>query len=400
MIQGVVKMLFSVFLANLIVPNSASALDFQDFKTPIIQDLKQSLTPIYEENEYFLELEYEISVKSFSNQLSGINLAFTHEQKQYPAGCQLLSRDGYPVFGITYGSNPGKLDSLSQPSGIVSVEKNNGYQIEKHKFKYSTKNLRNSLNTKFKFCNHTLKLEYVTIWDVGGHRNDILFNHSNYYSDFYNSYPDQSFQTFKELFTGNVINNPVCPSITVPYAWFTAEILYSVCNHSNNLGALSIVLSPELSDAAKVSSEKAASDKAAADKAATLNKEMNETFIALTNNLDKYKNDISKLFRDYPVYFKQNPELQTSLQRAIDYKIPAVASQSEIESMRELIGGVSGSALASDFLLAQAGITKYVALENVKAKTTIKKTITCTKGKLLKKVTAVKPKCPAGYNKK
>jgi septal ring factor EnvC (AmiA/AmiB activator) len=30
----------------------------------------------------------------------------------------------------------------------------------------------------------------------------------------------------------------------------------------------------------------------------------------------------------------------------------------------------------------------------------IKSTITCTKGKLTKKITAVNPKCPAGYKKK
>jgi hypothetical protein len=397
----IVTILFSVFLVSLVNPNSASAVDFQDYKTPIIQEFKQNMTPIYDENEYFIELEYEITVKSFSNQLSGINLAFTYEQKQYPAGCQLLSRSDYPVLGITYGSNSGKLDSLGQPSGIVSVEKNNGYQIEKHKFKYSTKNLRDSLNTKFKFCKHTLKLDYVSIWDVGGHRNDISFNHNNYYNpDFYNRYPSQSFQTFKELFTGNLINNPVCPSIAVPYAWHTSEILYSVCNHTSSLGSLSIALSPELSDAAKVSADKAAADKLAADRAAASNKEMNETFIALSNNLNKYKTDIAQIFRDYPAYFNQSPELRSSLQRAIDYKIPAVASQSGIDAIRDLIGGGSGSALASDFLLAQAGITKYVALENIKAKTAKRTTITCVKGKLSKKVSAVNPTCPAGYRVK
>jgi hypothetical protein len=35
-----------------------------------------------------------------------------------------------------------------------------------------------------------------------------------------------------------------------------------------------------------------------------------------------------------------------------------------------------------------------------KAATIKKKTITCIKGKITKKVTAVKPKCPAGYKKK
>ena len=155
------------------------------------------------------------------------------------------------------------------------------------------------------------------------------------------------------------------------------------------------VITPSEKEALKVEA-----DKAAADKAAALNKEMNETFIALTNNLNKYKTDIAQIFRDYPAYFNQTPELRSSLQRALDYKIPTVASQSGIDAIRDLIGGGSGSALASDFLLAQAGITKYVALENIKAKTAKRTTITCVKGKLSKKLTAVKPKCPSGYKKK
>jgi hypothetical protein len=152
--------------------------------------------------------------------------------------------------------------------------------------------------------------------------------------------------------------------------------------------------------AEKAAAEKLAADKAAADRAAALNKEMNETFIALTNNLNKYKTDIAQIFRDYPAYFNQSPELRSSLQRALDYTIPTVASQSGIDAIRELIGGGSGSALASDFLLAQAGITKYVALEKINAKTAKKTTVTCAKGKVTKKVTAVKPKCPSGYKKK
>jgi hypothetical protein len=43
---------------------------------------------------------------------------------------------------------------------------------------------------------------------------------------------------------------------------------------------------------------------------------------------------------------------------------------------------------------------RYVALEKINAKTAKKTTITCTKGKVTKKVTAIKPKCPAGYQKK
>jgi hypothetical protein len=37
---------------------------------------------------------------------------------------------------------------------------------------------------------------------------------------------------------------------------------------------------------------------------------------------------------------------------------------------------------------------------DTKAAATKKTTITCVKGKLIKKVTAVKPKCPSGYRMK
>jgi hypothetical protein len=128
--------------------------------------------------------------------------------------------------------------------------------------------------------------------------------------------------------------------------------------------------------------------------------EVTEQFNGVVVTLNRYKVDISKLFNEYTIYFQQNQKLKTSLQRAIDYKIPELASQSEIDSIRELIGGSSAAAaLASDFLIAQAGITKYLALENIKSKA-VKTTISCIKGKVTKKVTSVSPKCPAGYKKK
>ena len=44
---------------------------------------------------------------------------------------------------------------------------------------------------------------------------------------------------------------------------------------------------------------------------------------------------------------------------------------------------------------------KQIAAARAKAELAVKKiTITCTKGKVTKKVTAVSPKCPAGYRKK
>jgi hypothetical protein len=135
---------------------------------------------------------------------------------------------------------------------------------------------------------------------------------------------------------------------------------------------------------------------------ATEDKEFMLPFNALVLTLDKYKTDISKLFINYPGYFEQNPEMKSSLQRAIDYVIPTTPSKVDYDSLADLIsGGVGKKALASDFLLAQIGINKYRAIEKIKSKSVNKVTsVICVKGKTLKKVSAVNPKCPAGYKKK
>ena len=58
--------------------------------------------------------------------------------------------------------------------------------------------------------------------------------------------------------------------------------------------------------------------------------------------------------------------------------------------------------LAADKIIADANIraAAILAAAQAKAAATKKTTITCVKGKLTKKVTAVKPLCPAGYMKK
>ena len=162
-----------------------------------------------------------------------------------------------------------------------------------------------------------------------------------------------------------------------------------------------ITISDSLFVEAKALREKyIAEEKAEADRN-TAQKVLQETFLATVGTLNKYKLDITKLFNDYPAYFQQNPDLKSSLQRAIDYMVPAIASQSEVDAIRDLIAGGSKSALASDFLLAQSGITRYLAAEAAKSKIARKATtIICVKGKLTKKVTAVNPKCPSGYKKK
>ncbi len=164
----------------------------------------------------------------------------------------------------------------------------------------------------------------------------------------------------------------------------------------------SIKVSTAASEAAdKAAADKAAADKAAADKAAA-DKAAADTFNGLVSTINKYKSEISNLFMGFPGYFQQNPEIKSSLQQALDYVIPTTPSIADIEFMNDLIaGGIGKKALASDVLLAQLGITKYQALEKIKSKT-VKKitTVTCARGKTVKKVSAVNPRCPTGYKKR
>jgi hypothetical protein len=237
---------------------------------------------------------------------------------------------------------------------------------------------------------------------VGGHRNDISFNHNNYYNpDFYNRYPSQSFQTFKELFTGNVINNPVCPSIAVPYAWHTSEILYSVCNHTSSLGSLSIALSPELSDAAKAAADKAAADKAAADKAAA-DKAAADKAAADKAAADKAAADKAAADKAEIRNLLDSVASQISSLKFKYGENNVRVQQSTLDRLNLALQNSNESGYSEIRLLAQKAQADLLAIEQKFAKEMKilkKSTITCVKGKVSKKVTASNPKCPAGYKK-
>ena len=81
--------------------------------------------------------------------------------------------------------------------------------------------------------------------------------------------------------------------------------------------------------------------------------------------------------------------------------------EAEAKAAAELIAKQEAEAKAAAELQAKQEVEAKVAAElkakqeaEAKAAALKKKTITCTKGKLTKKVTAVKPKCPSGYKLK
>jgi hypothetical protein len=74
---------------------------------------------------------------------------------------------------------------------------------------------------------------------------------------------------------------------------------------------------------------------------------------------------------------------------------------SELRSAQENDSRIAAELLAKQEAIARAAAELIAKLEaDAKAAALKKTTITCVKGKLTKKVTALKPQCPPGYKKK
>ena len=119
--------------------------------------------------------------------------------------------------------------------------------------------------------------------------------------------------------------------------------------------------------------------------------------------LEKLKEQISSWFLQYPNFFIANPALKVGLQRAINYKAVLAPTQNDVDAIVVLLlGDASEQGVLPLKTQVEALIAKQVAEDLAASKTAIKKqlTITCVKGKLTKKVTAIKPVCPSGYKKK
>lgn len=127
--------------------------------------------------------------------------------------------------------------------------------------------------------------------------------------------------------------------------------------------------------AAKVATEKAASDKAAADKAAA-----DKVAGEYKSSADSRKMMIDNLSAKLMALMIAKPDLKKVIQK----------TQNSLNSIK-----VSSSA-NDDYALKQQLLPIEKQIEALEKLTTI----TCVKGKVTKRVTAVKPKCPSGYKKK
>ena len=150
----------------------------------------------------------------------------------------------------------------------------------------------------------------------------------------------------------------------------------------------------------------AAKAKADADATAALQNVQNQFAVELGAFYD-VKSTIDNLVSGGSPFFKVNPSLAASLARANNYTLPQFPySQANLDALKALMDGDgTNPGLNQDLDSALSGIDAYNAQIQAAAAAALAKskkvvTITCIKGKIIKKVKGIKPKCPTGYRLK
>ena len=95
-------------------------------------------------------------------------------------------------------------------------------------------------------------------------------------------------------------------------------------------------------------------------------------------------------------------DAESNAKKEAEAKAAAEKAATELKAKQDADAKIMADKAAAEKLIADAKseAARILAEANAKAAVTKKTTITCVKGKLTKKVTAVKPVCPKGYKKK
>ncbi len=120
---------------------------------------------------------------------------------------------------------------------------------------------------------------------------------------------------------------------------------------------------------------------------------------SITLNLAPAAQTTSNEFKDL---VSKSSEIKNKIEQEIQSKANAAAELKAKQEAEERAAAEAKAKAAADLKAKQDAEAKAAAeqLAASKAAALKKTTITCIKGKLTKKVTAVKPKCPTGYTKR
>jgi hypothetical protein len=146
-------------------------------------------------------------------------------------------------------------------------------------------------------------------------------------------------------------------------------------------------------EAEKIKEE--AESKARAELIATTLRGNKDVCSSLNGELIEVRESTRKAALLYPTYSKVFEDLFTKLPKLLDCEnLDVISFASNLSTQRDILSVVK-SALVNGISFAELAAKQEKAAADAAAKKSI--TITCVKGKLTKKVTAVKPKCPSGY---
>lgn len=119
---------------------------------------------------------------------------------------------------------------------------------------------------------------------------------------------------------------------------------------------------------------------------------------------------VSSIVSNFPWYVLGSPEYRVAAAAQLEAEKVAAAAKLEAEKILEEAriqaakvlaeAKVSESQILANNAISEAKLEAARILAAAKAAATKKTTITCIKGKLTKKVTSVKPRCPVGYKVK
>jgi branched-chain amino acid transport system substrate-binding protein len=128
------------------------------------------------------------------------------------------------------------------------------------------------------------------------------------------------------------------------------------------------------------------------------------------NTTGRPQQNSTEIIGNFPWYSLGSPEVRLAAAAQAEANKNIAAAQAEadkniaaakLEAAKILAAAkLTESKAAADKILAEAALEAARILEAAKTAVTKKITISCVKGKLTKKITAVKPLCPVGYKKK
>ena len=290
-----------------------------------------------------------------------------------------------PCDSIFYGTQAqtGGNSRSILPNEIVEKSLTNGYHT--YKLRFVTNLIDKQSHNGYKFCRGDYSIGNMCIQDETGNRwkclQDYGFNSSmtlygkvNWAqrSDLWDAmpslYPCPS--AYPEGGSGYIGLRTVCDSVNLSGIKFTLT-------DTLMLKAVADKAAADKAAADKAAAEKAAADKAVADKAEAASKLQKEEFDAVQIDYQKMMKRISDLKIRYP-------------------------NNSSIVGIEEKMRNLP-IVLGKDLNTAKyniASVNKSLDISEKVWAATQKTTISCIKGKTVKKVTGINPKCPTGYKKK